>query len=212
MVSIRNKEIRIGDTFGNYTVVGTYDFPKTYRKYVSVECSCGSPKRMVLKTYLRQGVSKSCGCLQRLAVSTHGLHKHPIFIRWRNMMSRCYNKSDKRYIRYGGRGITVCARWHEPKNFIEDMYPTFRHGLSLDRIDNNLGYSPENCRWITMSEQSRNKGSNIVLTHNGETLCIAEWSRKLGICYGTLWDRYKQGWTTERIVTTPARKSKRVTY
>lgn len=97
---------------------------------------------------------KSCGC--RTHIITHGKTNHPIFNIWRGMMRRCYNKSDKAYENYGGRGISVCKHWHSIKNFIEDMYPSFEEGLTLDRIDVNGNYTPDNCRWADRFTQNSN--------------------------------------------------------
>ena len=120
-------------------------------------------------------------------------------------MERCYNKKNKRYYCYGGRGITVCKHWHNVRNFIHDMEPTYKKGLQIERIDNDKGYSPNNCAWVTQTQQAQNKSSNINLTHKGQTFCLAVWSRKTGISYGTLWERVKiLEWPAERALTTPA--------
>lgn len=87
---------------------------------------------------------------------THGLSGHILYAKWVNMMHRCYSKNNKRYFDWGGRGITVCDRWHNVANFIEDMYPSYINGLTLDRIDNDKGYSKENCRWVEDVVQKRN--------------------------------------------------------
>lgn len=86
----------------------------------------------------------------------HGLSNHRLFVTWKNMISRTSNGKDVAYKNYGGRGITVCNEWLEPKNFIDDMYPSFIEGTTLDRIDNNKGYSKENCTWSTREAQARN--------------------------------------------------------
>ena len=93
-------------------------------------------------------------------VQMHGLTKHPLYHVWQHMMHRCYNKKDGRFCYYGRRGITVCQRWHQCANFIEDMYPTYKKGLQIDRKDNDGGYTKDNCRWITHTEQQRNKSNN----------------------------------------------------
>lgn len=87
---------------------------------------------------------------------THGLSGHILYAKWVNMMHRCYNQNNKRYFDWGGRGITVCDRWHSVANFIEDMYPSYINGLSLDRKDNDKGYSKDNCRWVEDVVQKRN--------------------------------------------------------
>lgn len=87
---------------------------------------------------------------------THGLSGHILYAKWVNMMHRCYSKNNKRYFDWGGRGITVCDRWHNVANFIEDMYPSYINGLTLDRKDNDKGYSKDNCRWVEDVVQKRN--------------------------------------------------------
>lgn len=119
---------------------------------------------------------------QKRAVTKHGFsHLREYFI-WVGMRHRCYNQKCKMYKYYGGRGIGICDRWREsPETFIDDMglRPTKQH--QLERIDNNLGYSPSNCRWATREEQSNNRCSNIQITYLGRTQTATEWARELGI-------------------------------
>ena len=111
----------------------------------------------------------------------HGESKTRLYCAWQNMKARCYRKSTREYNNYGGRGITVCDEWiHSYENFkgwsIQNGYSD---KLTLDRIDVNKGYSPDNCRWITNKEQQNNKRDNVIYTFNGETLTLAQWSEKL---------------------------------
>lgn len=99
----------------------------------------------------------------------HGLWTHPLYKTWANMMRRCYSKSDHAYKNYGDRGVKVCERWHDVRNFVEDM-GTRPDGYSLDRIDNNKGYSPENCRWATNTQQSRNRRNAILSFEKAEDI------------------------------------------
>lgn len=194
-----------GDVYGRYTVLGIYQEKEGYNKYAQVLCSCGSQERFVKIATLRCGESKSCGCLHKERVTTHGSWDNPLFKVWKGMMSRCYNEKDKRYSRYGGRGIKVCKRWHNMKNFFMDMTDTYAAGLTIDREDNDDDYTPDNCRWATRKRQNRNYSRNIIIEYKGESMCLVEWSERLGINYMTLWDRLKQGWSTEKMLTTPVK-------
>lgn len=120
---------------------------------------CGN-EFMSLIYDVTRGHTKSCGCYSKTllgnSTKTHGLSKHPLYKTWHDMTQRCNNTEHKAYPYYGARGITVAARWLEVSNFISDMYDSYTEGLSLDRIDNNLGYSKDNCRWATKTTQTRN--------------------------------------------------------
>lgn len=124
---------------------------------------------------------------------------------WKRMIERCCNPKDTNYARYGGRGITVCARWRESSSaFFDDMGPKPSPDLTLDRIDNDGPYEPANCRWATRREQTRNKRTNVRLTHNGRTQCVVDWAREHGLDPKTLASRLKMGWSMERALSTPA--------
>ena len=110
---------------------------------------------------------------------------------WRNMRRRCTNPSDDAYPNYGGRGITVCERWESYDAFFEDMGNP-APGLSLDRIDNSKGYSPENCRWATVREQLNNQRRNVVIEHSGIKMTIGQWAAHLGLQYDTLYKRLER--------------------
>jgi hypothetical protein len=153
---------------------------------------------------LRDGGSGSCGCLHREKITTHGLWKNPLYVVWSRMMARCYDTKDKRYNRYGGRGITVCQEWHDVTSFVRDMFHGYEHGLQIDREDNDAGYSPDNCRWVDRGTQARNKSNIIKYDHNGQSMCLAEWSRFLNIPLSCLWDRLQRGWSVEKTLTTPS--------
>lgn len=146
-------------------------------------CSCGN-KKVVLTSNLTTQKTKSCGMCKHL------LHKkYPRTYRvWSSMKSRCNNKNHQFYQDYGGRGISVCSRWGEFKNFLEDM-GTAPEGLSIERINNNKNYEPENCKWATWKEQHNNKRNNRFLTYKGKTQTMAEWARELKINYRTLKSR-----------------------
>ena len=123
------------------------------------------------------------------------------YFAWASMKKRCRGKNDKYYHRYGGRGISVCERWLEFSNFLQDMGEV-PEGLSLDRYpDNDGNYEPGNCRWATQKEQVRNTSQNNMITFNGETMCRTDWEVRLGISSGALWHRLKNGWSLEEALT-----------
>ena len=127
---------------------------KKYR-YGLFRCFCGTEFKTQMSAGKKQYV-KSCGCFNMKRITTHGFGKHRLYSTWKNMMSRCHNENDINYKYYGDRGIAVCDEWHNIANFVNDMYPSFTEGLTLDREDNDLGYSKSNCRWTTKVIQSRN--------------------------------------------------------
>lgn len=128
------------------------------------------------------------------------------YMAWDHMKQRCNNPKNPRYKDYGGRGIRVCNRWLDFKNFLEDMGPAPSKTLTLERINNNLGYSKENCKWATTMEQSRNKRGLRIITMNGDSRTIIDWSNKLNINSVTIRSRIKRGWDYERALLTPPRK------
>ena len=127
---------------------------------------------------------------------------------WGQMISRCYDPKHPKYPRYGGRGIRVCDRWICRRLFIEDMGERPK-GKSLDRIDNNGDYCPENCKWSSDVEQAHNRENNRNLTLNGESHCITEWSRITGIGRKTISKRLDSGWTISQALSTPVSKSRK---
>lgn len=162
------------------------------------------------------GRSKSCGCLRRDTTidisTTHGLKDHRLYSIWCNMKSRCYNRSNHGYKNYGGRGIKICKSW---KNTFINFYKWaisngYADNLTIERCDNNGNYTPSNCRWATRMEQCRNQRSNILLTYNGETLCLADWAKRKGMRVTTLRGRINKNWTTDEALGTPLLKQKRL--
>lgn len=177
------------------------------RKYAKCKCSCGNIFEL---RYDSLGKTKSCGCLKKeqdkinLLHRTHGLSGTKLWNTHQGMLNRCYRKSDERYNNYGGRGIKVCEEW---KNSFESFVEwSLNNGFvnsnkySIDRIDNNLGYSPNNCRWATSKEQCRNRRSNVFVSYKGKNITLVELSEKTGIPYKRIWSRYKRGNTLKEII------------
>ena len=127
---------------------------------------------------------------------------------WGQMIARCYDPSHHKYQSYGGRGIRVCDRWICRRLFMEDMGAR-PEGMTLNRIDNDGPYSPENCEWATAREQNQNRRDSRKITFNGRTECLEEWSRLVGINRTTLRRRLNSNWTVEAALTTPVTPSRR---
>lgn len=160
-------------------------------------CDCGAEK-LIHGSSLKKLATKSCGCstgkLRGALIATHGMSKSPEYRIWFGMRQRCENPKNGGFYLYGGRGITVCDRWNSSfEAFFSDMgtRPSSRH--SIDRIDGNKGYYPENCRWANPREQSANTRIARLETLNGETFCVSEWSRRSGVNLNVLSSRLKRG-------------------
>lgn len=158
---------------------------------------------------LDQGKYKSRKAALCAAKATkHGLAGSPMYGLWNDMLRRCNDQRRPEYARYGGRGISVCERWKDIRNFVEDMGQK-PEGMSLDRIDNDGPYSPDNCRWATRVEQANNKRSNRLLTIDGDTKTAAQWSRISGVSEPAINFRLKSGWPAKDAVFTGVRHARR---
>lgn len=136
----------------------------------------------------------------------HGLSYTPEYRAWQTMRLRCHDSSNARFADYGGRGIAVCERWRNSvEAFIADMGPKPSPKHEIDRIDNNRGYEPGNCRWVLRSENDRNRRSNRMLTFRGETLALVAWCERLGLPTDTVAKRLGAGWSVEQALETPVR-------
>lgn len=135
----------------------------------------------------------------------HGMSRTPEYRAWCNLVQRCTNPANPRFADYGGRGISVCTRWRESfPAFLEDMGPRPSASHLIDRIDNDRGYEPGNCRWTTMREQARNKRSNVVLEFEGERVILADLRARFGVSGALWWLRvHVLGWDDVRAATTP---------
>lgn len=182
------------------------------------KCDCGNVKTISGHS-LRYGNTKSCGCLGRekgnenlLIAQTpkHNQFGTRLYNIWGKMNSRCNCKSATQYPRYGGRGIKVCEEWRKFIPFYEwSMANGYRDDLSIDRIDVNGNYCPENCRWVTWKQQANNRRNTRYLTYNGKTMCVKDWETETGINSVTIKHRIdKFGWSVERALTEKVRDKK----
>jgi len=192
-----------GRAFDRLVVVKLFCLDKNNKCVWACRCSCGKTKN-ILANSLVSGKTKSCGCFQkeqaRKLSTTHGMRGHPLYTTWALMKSRCNKKNNADYGNYGERGVSVCREWKDFSVFVKDVGER-PNGTSLDRIDNDGNYCPENVRWATQKQQCRNSRSNRMLTFNGETMCVAEWAEKLGVSSGLIYDRLnKLGWSTKRAL------------
>lgn len=194
--------------FGKLTRIGPW-FRVGHKKQASVlQCDCGG-MAVVKKQHLFSGDIQSCGCHQRAMASmknrTHGAAAtaYVEYQIYRAMVQRCYVPTCKRYERYGGRGIKVCDRWlNDPMAFIRDMglRPSAKH--SIDRINNDGDYEPDNCRWATSREQASNNSRNVNITIEGTTKTATQWADEPGTCGSAtqILGRIRRGWDGQRAV------------
>lgn len=199
--------------FGRLTAIKPAFQDKYHRWHWLCKCDCGNTK-IISANSLQRGVTKSCGCLDKEKHithpnrRTHGMCGTRIYRIWKAIKNRVTNKNAPDFQKwYGSRGITICEEW---KNDFMAFYRWamangYNDTLSIDRIDVNSDYTPNNCRWATTKQQNRNTRQNIFLTYNGETHCLADWAGILGIKRQVLQQRYIRGWDAEKILTQKVR-------
>lgn len=188
-----------GLVFGRLTA-GEYIKPSKW----SCVCECGTEK-VVSSHNLLNGTARSCGCLKLDALiarrTSHGMTNSSTYVAWCNMKARCYYVKLSGYHNYGGRGIEVCDRWlNSFENFLEDMGER-PSGLSLDRINTDLNYTKENCRWTDWSTQMNNQRRTIQITHNGRTMSRSQWAREIGIDPNLIKKRMASGMSVDQALT-----------
>lgn len=199
----RKAEDLSGRRFGMWAVVRRGENIGHVAAFIC-RCDCGATS-LVRGHSLRSGGSTGCGCARSKRLGdrarSHGKHNHHLYGTWVAMRDRCRRKNHDQFKNYGGRGITVCDRWADFESFLEDMEPSWRHGRTLDRIDNDGNYTPENCKWSTQSEQLSNQRPKRSITFNGETRALSDWARVVGIHPSTLNNRLARGWPLEVALT-----------
>lgn len=204
----RNTQNLVGQRFGRLIVVDKIGKNAHGSPVYRCICDCGN-ERTAPSSSLVGGVTQSCGCLRKERhFVTHGLTRDfkmpPLYRIWVNIRYRCYNPKAKLYPLYGGRGIAMCERWRDDfVAFASDMGER-PAGTSIDRIDTNGPYSPENCRWATDTEQQRNTRRSKVIEFDGKRKILSVWAEELNMEPTTISSRLKRGWSVERALTTPA--------
>ncbi len=190
-----------GKRSGRLVAVEPTDGRKNGKVVWRCACDCGG-EALVIGACIANGQTKSCGCLTKEGTrTTHG-GRHTVEYRiWSQMRNRCENPNAQAFSGYGGRGIKVCERWREFPNFLADMGPRPSPRHTIDRIDNDQGYGPDNCRWATWKEQQRNRRSNVIYKVDGIAASLAEHCERLGLKYSTVHRRLTQGASIERALS-----------
>lgn len=195
----------IGYKFGKLTVIAQSNNTKTGKRKWICMCECGKLKEKPVVGYdLKSGKVQSCGCNYKISNKhrnkRHGDTNTRLYHIWCGMKARCNNKNNIEYMNYGGRGITYATEWKEYENFRDwALLNGYENNLTLDRVDVNGDYCPDNCRWATMKQQQNNKRNTIYLEVNGAKLSVTEWAEKTGIAASTLTWRLKHEWNENEM-------------
>jgi len=196
-----------GQRYGRLSVIEMAGHNKHRQRLWRCVCDCGETTE-VLGFLLRQEQTQSCGCLQREAIGNvnkkHGKSKSQIWSIHRSMMDRCYLRTSSAFKNYGGRGIAVCKRWHDFENFYADMGDKPK-GMTLERVDNDGSYTPDNVRWASYKDQANNRRCNVVLEFQGRKQTMQQWSDEMGLKIQTVWARLNRGWSVDRALTEEVR-------
>jgi hypothetical protein len=203
----------IGNTYGRLKVIKEVGRKRGAVLYLC-ECECGENKE-ITAIDLRSGRVNSCGCLKKELIieenTTHGMRKHRLYRIYHNMISRCYNKNSTHFLDYGGRGIIICDIWlNKETGFINFVNWSLKSGysdnLTIDRMNVNGNYEPNNCRWATASEQNSNKRTTKYVEIDGESKTLKEWCVFYDINYKTARARIKNGWNIIDALTVPTKR------
>ena len=196
-----------GRKFGKLTVISEAKDLHGHLVWNCV-CECGKNNKKPIFGYaLKHGIRTHCGCEGRSRFSnrTHGKSETKLYKVWSSMKHRCLNPNDQYFFNYGGRGISVCKEWLSFEPFNEwAMGNGYAKGLTIERIDNDGNYFPENCTWIPKTEQSSNTRKCVMLTYGGKTMNLTRWAKELGVPFPLLQGRKKRGWSDEKTIVTPA--------
>lgn len=166
------------------------------------KCDCGN-ETTVVGSKLKNGHTKSCGCLKK-SEQSQGYSATRLYRIWLNMHNRCYNKKHDAFKWYGKKGVSICKEWHDFLPFREwALANGYKETLSIDRINSSGNYEPSNCQWVTQKEQMNNVSSNKILEFQGVQYTQAQFAEKFNLKYHTVRNRVRMGWSLERIVSTP---------
>lgn len=202
-----------GKKFGKLTVIKKTK-SRNKRTMWLCECECGN-KKEIGGSELKSGTTKSCGCynLQKLHErKRHGMSCTRLYKIWSCMKYRCYGKKHKEKCYYQNKGIKICDEWLKFDGFYEWAKDKYFEGSSIDRIDVNGNYEPNNCRFVDKYIQANNKTNNIIIEYNGEKKTLAEWAKEKNINYFCLRSRYLKGWDTDRMLNEKSIKGKNQFY
>lgn len=192
-----------GKRFGRLVVIGFKSDAGRDKFRAICKCDCGHVKNVDVYSLLRKD-TRSCGCLNAELLSKrrkiHGASKTYTYNSWYNMIYRCASHKCRDYHNYGGRGIKVCERWLDFKNFLADMGPR-PPKRTIDRIDPNGNYCPENCQWADSQQQARSKRTNRFYELNGEKKILADWAAEFNITFDTLSHRIRKGKTIQEAIS-----------
>lgn len=195
--------------FGYLTVIC---YAGNYRKRVSWLCFCRCGNSIVASSNsIKTGNTTKCRYTCKYAAAERlktNVFQKPEYRVWTGIRKRCNNEKCDDYPDYGGRGITICERWNDFKNFYEDMGPRPSKKHSIERDDVNGNYCPENCRWATNMEQANNRRNNRVLDYKNQSMTVSHWACLLKMNPYTLYDRLDNGWSVEKALTTPVKGTK----
>lgn len=206
-----------GQKFGKLTIKCKYGVSKGRHIIYSCICDCGKEKE-ILGIHLKSKKIVSCGCYRKeinSQIIKHGCNRvgkrTGCYQSWADMKNRCSNINHDFWLDYGGKGIKVCDRWKNFINFFEDMGER-PENHSIERIDRDGNYCPENCIWADIITQSNNRSDNIIIEHQGKKQTLTQWSKELNFPYETLRARLKRGWSEEKTLTEPLRANKGKIY
>ena len=196
-----------GKKYGRLTFI-EFSHRKGKNYYWKCVCDCGNEK-VVQPSGVKNGRVISCGCYNKEVITKHGLDGNKLYHVLNSMKNRCYSDKSKSYVNYGARGIKVCDEWiNDPREFINwSLSNGYEEGLSIDRINNDGHYEPDNCRWTNKITQANNTRTNLYINYNNETKTLSEWAAQYGIKMNTLYYRYVlKKWDMKKALETPVRR------